>query len=116
MSADGSSTGQAVARNQDGSLNSPDRPAHIGEILTFYYTGGGVTSPTTIAGSIITEPPPVPVELPAGQSLHILSASELPGFVSGLFQLKIVSLGSASRPFKGTISISPTQALTYWYQ
>src|SRR5690348_6750044 len=69
---------------------------------------GGVTSPPTTAGAVIGDSQPVPVKLPVSANGSIVSVSELPGFVSGFFQLR-VSAGS-------TISISPTQTLKYWVQ
>lgn len=36
---------QAVARNEDGSLNSCDQPAAPGSVVTFYLNGLGVTAP-----------------------------------------------------------------------
>ena len=45
-SADGSGTGQALAFNQDGTLNSLSNPAAVGSTITFYATGVGQTHST----------------------------------------------------------------------
>jgi uncharacterized protein (TIGR03437 family) len=42
LSADGSGTGLAEARNQDGTLNSASNPAKRGTTVTVYFTGAGV--------------------------------------------------------------------------
>lgn len=44
----GEGTGQALALNEDGTPNSPDRPAAPGSMITFYATGVGQT-PTGIS-------------------------------------------------------------------
>jgi uncharacterized protein (TIGR03437 family) len=69
----GSGTGQAAAVNQDGSLNSDDRPASRGSIVLLFGTGGGNAESTievTIGG------------LPA----HVLYGGPAPGF-AGLMQI-----------------------------
>jgi uncharacterized protein (TIGR03437 family) len=48
LSADGSGTGLANARNDDGKLNSPTHPAKRGTRLTVFFTGAGVP-PATIS-------------------------------------------------------------------
>ena len=57
---DGSGRGQAVAVNQDGSINSPDRPAKAGDFVTLYATGAGRTNPATSDGSVNSDGPAVP--------------------------------------------------------
>ena len=42
LSADGSGSGLANARNHDGTLNSPTNPARRGSMVTVYFTGSGV--------------------------------------------------------------------------
>ena len=43
---------QAVALNQNGALNSSGQPAARGEVITFYATGEGQTSPAGVTGRI----------------------------------------------------------------
>jgi uncharacterized protein (TIGR03437 family) len=76
-------TGQAAALNEDGTLNSPERPARQGSVLTFYATGEGRTS---------GEPRPKPV-LPVdvrvgGLPVEIEYAGQAPGN-PGLMQVNI---------------------------
>jgi len=46
LSADGSGTGLANARNRDGTSNTPKNPAKRGTRVTVYFTGAGVPPPT----------------------------------------------------------------------
>jgi uncharacterized protein (TIGR03437 family) len=41
---------QAIALNQDGSLNGPDNPAAPGDIVTVFFTGQGPTDPYVPSG------------------------------------------------------------------
>ncbi|MGA3040069.1 MAG: hypothetical protein ABSF54_04675 [Bryobacteraceae bacterium] len=83
-------TGNAVAVNQDGSINSDQNPAPRGSVVVLYATGEGQTSPAGVTGQAIAAPFPLPV-LPvtltmAGIPATILFAGEAPGFV-GLMQI-----------------------------
>ncbi len=51
-------TGQAVAVNQDGSLNSSANPAAIGSVITLYGTGQGQVSPSVLDGMAAPSGPP----------------------------------------------------------
>jgi uncharacterized protein (TIGR03437 family) len=55
----GSTSGQALAINQDNLLNSPVNPAARGSILTFWATGQGATSPLFIDGQSAPATPPL---------------------------------------------------------
>jgi uncharacterized protein (TIGR03437 family) len=82
--------GRAIALNQDGSLNSPIKPAREASIVTLYATGDGLTQPASTAGKPATAPFPVPV-LPVtltvgGYPAQILFAGEAPGY-AGLLQV-----------------------------
>ncbi len=83
-------TTEAVAANQDGSLNSANKPAAAGSIVVLYATGYGQTSPPGVTGrpSQIPEAQPAqPVSLTIdGSPAEILYAAEAPGFV-GLLQI-----------------------------
>jgi uncharacterized protein (TIGR03437 family) len=83
-------TGQAVALNEDGMLNSPVDPAARGSVVTLYATGEGLTEPVSQDGKLATAPYPKPV-LPVtlnvgGYPADILFAGEAPGF-AGLMQI-----------------------------
>jgi len=83
-------TGNVVAVNQDGSINSDKNPAPRGSIVVLYATGYGQTSPAGITGEPVGAPLPQPV-LPAsltvgGVPATILFGGDAPGFV-GLMQI-----------------------------
>ncbi len=89
--------GQAVAVNQDGSINSPSSPAHQGSVVTLYLTGEGQTSPGGIDGkpAPVTHPRPAPIPLLggtaylSGQPATVTYAGGAPGLVAGLMQLNV---------------------------
>lgn len=94
FSADSSGSGQALAVNQDGTLNSQDNPAVAGSVMVLYATGGGLTSPAVADGSVTgsTDLPqpvlPVAVKI-AGQPASVLYAGGAPGVVAGVLQLNV---------------------------
>jgi uncharacterized protein (TIGR03437 family) len=88
----GGTSGQALAINQDGSINSQANPAARGSILTFWATGQGATVPLFIDG---LSAPVIPLWLPAlpvvvtvgGQTADVFAALA-PGF-AGLLQVNV---------------------------
>ena len=48
---DGSGSGLAAVRNQDGSINSSSNPARLGSIIAVFLTGAGMMTPTPVDGS-----------------------------------------------------------------
>jgi len=83
-------TGNAVAINQDGSVNSDQNPAPRGSIVVLYATGEGQTSATGVTGQAAQAPYPLPV-LPVSLTMasitaNVLFAGDAPGFV-GLMQI-----------------------------
>jgi uncharacterized protein (TIGR03437 family) len=101
---DGATSGQALAINQDDSLNSQANPAARGSILTFWATGQGATVPLFIDG---LSAPVIPLWLPAlpvvvtigGQTTDVFAALA-PGF-AGLLQVNVriptqISAGAAT--------------------
>ncbi len=84
-------TGQAVALNQDGTLNSASNPAARGTIVTIYATGEGQRNPAAVTG-VPSGPNDGPV-LPAavavgGAAARLAYAASAPGFV-GLMQINL---------------------------
>ncbi len=85
-----SGTGNVVAVNQDGSINSDANPAERGSFVVLYATGEGQTSPAGESGQAAAAPYPQPV-LPVSLSIggitaDLLFAAEAPGF-AGLLQI-----------------------------
>ena len=79
---------QVLAVNEDGSLNSPERPAVRASIVTFYATGEGLTTPASSTGVPASAPlpqPRLPVSLRVGSAAaSILYAGAAPGLVGVL--------------------------------
>jgi uncharacterized protein (TIGR03437 family) len=82
LSADGSGSGLADARNPDGTLNGPNNPAPAGSAVTLFFTGAGITNPAETDGA-----PPVSTSIvPAAlASAYCSGTHALAGFVPGLF-------------------------------
>ena len=68
--------GQAVALNQDGSLNSCDNRARRGEIIVLYGTGEGQTQPPGVTGKLCSAPFATPL-LPCTVSIDSKTANVL---------------------------------------
>ena len=84
---------QAVALNQDGTLNSPANPAEPASIVILYTTGEGQTNPPGVTGKLADPPFPEP-RLPVSVSFSDIRAEEIlfaagaPGF-TGLMQINV---------------------------
>ncbi len=87
---DGGSRG--IVFNQDGAINSADTPAARGQIVVFYVSGEGVTSPALASGepaalSASTPAPALPVSVEIGGApAEILFAGVAPG-LAGVMQV-----------------------------
>ena len=93
FTVDSSGFGQAVAANQDSTLNSQSNPAPKGSYLTIYWTGGGQTIPAGTTGSVN---PTTTLKLfsnvsasVGGQPVTVTFAGAAPGLVDGVCQLNI---------------------------
>ena len=94
FSLNSSGVGQAFARNQDGSLNSPLNPAAPGSIVTFLATGAGQWSPAGVDGAIVgggdLPRPVLPVHvMVGGQPAAVQYAGGAPGVVEGVIQVNL---------------------------
>ncbi len=88
------SPGILGAINSDGTLNSPSNPAHPGDSVTIYGTGGGAMSPPGITGSPWSASPLASfthtVTATVGtQTATILHAGSAPTLNSGVFQINM---------------------------
>jgi uncharacterized protein (TIGR03437 family) len=116
-------SGNVAAANQNGTFNGPSNPAAKGSIVTVYWTGGGLTNPPGVTGSIVgdvlqwlTQPIAVTV---GNQPAVVLFDGSAPTFVEGADQLNIqlspntpsgsqplvITVGGISSPASGTISV-----------
>jgi hypothetical protein len=85
--------GMAEAVNQNGSINTANKPAHRGDIISLFATGEGQTTPAGVDGKLATVPLPRP-KLPVtvtigGQPVQVLYAGGAPGEVAGLMQVNV---------------------------
>jgi len=101
---DGSGTGQVLAWNQDGSVNTASSPAKAGSIISLYVTGAGQTTPAGVDGLQAldtTYRPILPVTATiGGASAAVQYAGSARGLVSGVIQVNLtvpsgVTAGSA---------------------
>jgi len=92
---------QVLAVNEDGSLNSQERPALRGSVVTFYATGEGLTTPASSTGVPAAAPlpkPRLPVSVRIGNaSASILYAGAAPG-LAGVLQINAELPGPFSSP------------------
>jgi uncharacterized protein (TIGR03437 family) len=94
FSLNGSGTGQALAFNEDGSLNSPRNPAGPGSVIRVYATGLGQMSPAGQDGLVVTGPAvptpvlPVTVQL-GGEATPFTYPSRAPGLLEEVVELDI---------------------------
>jgi len=122
ITAKSQGTGQAVAKNADGSNNSASNAAARGTIVTLYATGEGQRSPAGVTGvpSAANDAPVLAVSLTVGGVAAPLTyAASAPGFI-GLMQIDAtlpqsaptgaavpleLTVGSAKSPAGVTIAV-----------
>lgn len=107
-------TNQAVALNQDGSLNSIWNPAGIGSLVTIYATGLGLVTPRPETGWPAPTRPPSTIDpfdlFIGGVRASILFAGLVPGQV-GLYQI-VATVPSVRVPANITPVLINAQSLT----
>jgi len=91
LTANSQGTGQAVAVNKDGTLNSASNPAARGDFVIIYATGEGQRSPAGVTGqpAPASDAPVLPASMTiGGVAANLLYAASAPGFV-GLMQINV---------------------------
>jgi uncharacterized protein (TIGR03437 family) len=90
----GMGTGQAVALNQDTTTNGPTNPATPGSYVSVYFTGGGITDPPGVTGSIfgrvVASLAQTATATVGGVPATVTFAGSAPGFVDGVNQLNLL--------------------------
>ena len=94
FTVDRTGRGQAVAINEDGSLNSAANPAGRGSVIVLYATGEGQTDPAGVDGklanNVILAKPLLLVEVRVnGLLAEVQYAGAAPGLVAGIMQLNV---------------------------
>ncbi|MBI1357760.1 MAG: hypothetical protein GC160_25765 [Acidobacteria bacterium] len=85
--------GPGAILNQDSSVNSSERPAHAGDIVQIFGSGGGQTNPGGVDGRLagaslaqFLEPVAALVD---GRTAEVVYAGPAPGLAEGVFQVNI---------------------------
>jgi uncharacterized protein (TIGR03437 family) len=85
----------AAILNQDGTLNGPNHPAHIGDTVALFISGAGQTTPAGVDGEIAQAAGGTPVlaikvqlNVPGMPFADVTFAGNAPGLVSGQIQVK----------------------------
>jgi uncharacterized protein (TIGR03437 family) len=83
--------GLGAILNQNYSLNAPANRAAIGDTIQIYCTGGGVTAPASVDGSLSAAPFPV-LNLPVtvtigGVNARVAYKGAAPSLIAGLTQI-----------------------------
>jgi uncharacterized protein (TIGR03118 family) len=117
-----SGSGQAVALNADGSVNSATNAATTGTVITFFGTGEGWTNPTgedgVVNDRIIREPVASVSVTIGGKPAQVIYAGTAFGLVQGVLQVEalipagvtgtapvVLTAGSAASQTTATISV-----------
>lgn len=84
--------GALIALNKDGTVNSTGNPAHAGDYVVLYGTGGGPTpgeNPNLVSVAAVPTPHPASATV-GGQSATVLYSGSAPGLISGAFQVNLL--------------------------
>uniref|UniRef100_Q02CY6 BACON domain-containing protein n=1 Tax=Solibacter usitatus (strain Ellin6076) TaxID=234267 RepID=Q02CY6_SOLUE len=90
---DASGSGPGAILNQDNTVNTSSNPAARGSIIAIYLTGGGVTTPASVDGSVAAAPPAqlaqTPVVTIGGVNAVVKFAGASPGSLTALTQINV---------------------------
>lgn len=93
--------------NADGTINSPGNPAHAGDVITFFVTGAGQTSPALTDGQFVNDAMHLltaKVQALIGNGLgNIVYAGAAPDSLAG--QMQIVVQIPANSPLKSNVGV-----------
>lgn len=95
--SDMSGTGQAAARNQDGTVNSEANPALRGSVVSLWITGAGLLNAAYEDGEIVTGNL-ARLALPLVSGWPVRYAGQAPGMVAGVVQVNL-EVGAGLQPW-----------------
>jgi uncharacterized protein (TIGR03437 family) len=110
FSLDGTGGGPGAILNEDGSVNSYDKPAKAGSVIALFATGLGVIDPGGEDGQLnqglTLQTPILPVNLLIdGQPAEILYVGGAPGMVQGVTQLNVRIPETVSPLYDATVML-----------
>ncbi len=101
----GTGAGQAVAFNEDGTINSANNPAAVGSTIRVYMTGAGAMMPPIDDGELGPLQPPYPTPVLnvtatiGGNDAPVIFVRQAPGLIAGAIEVNMrVPGGSSSVP------------------
>lgn len=104
LTADGSGSGQALAWNEDGALNSASNPAAKNSTVTLLMTGAGEADANAVGAAF------------ACQNTDLVEVTTSPQFVAGVFVVRLRVSGTGAFQLrcgsKGTPAAPPSQNVT----
>jgi len=101
--------GTEAILNQDGTVNGPNNPTHIGDTVAMFVSGVGQTTPPGVDGAVPqaaggTPVLPIMVQLNATAYANVTYAGNAPGLVAGAlqvnFQIPQVNLVGPGPPYQ----------------
>ena len=122
FTANAAGTGEGAILNQDGKVNSASNPAAAGSTIQLFGTGGGVTVPPSVDGTLNPIPAPgatlgalalTATATVGGQPATVYYAGPAPGLVAGILQINVTlpsGTPSGSIPVVVTLSCSTPSA------
>jgi uncharacterized protein (TIGR03437 family) len=106
--------------NSDFTIVSSSNPAHANDVLVFYATGMGQTTPPLITGQIVPAGPPyyntAPVTVTiGGVNANVIYSIAAPPYVAGLYQIAVTvpsGLGAGSQAVVATSAGNQSNTVT----
>ena len=99
----------AIIRNENGQLNSASQPARMGESITLFGTGQGVTSPPSGTGQMAPVMSAHRIEevsvMVGGSAAEVVSAGLAPGF-AGVFLIQVRIPDTATTGEENPVSVT----------
>jgi uncharacterized protein (TIGR03437 family) len=104
----------AAILNPDGTVNSHDHPAHVGDIVAMFVSGVGQTNPAGVDGEIFPSAggtPVLPIKVQLNSSFaEVTYAGNAPGLVSGVAQVNfqvpsLAKISVAGPPYYASVGL-----------